>query len=144
MQSLEGTCNCSEVAFAIAAPLPNLYQCHCSLCRKQTGAASNAATIVDANKFAFLKGTENISTWQKDSGFQSHFCNQCGSPVPNSILNGKYVWIPVGLLDEVDSTVVAHLNVDSKANWDSASCGEANLISNMPEDLEQFIHSLNT
>ncbi|PRY63410.1 hypothetical protein B0H98_1085 [Vreelandella songnenensis] len=43
---MTGECLCGEVKFEIDGKLPNLYQCHCSLCRKTTGSTANAATFV--------------------------------------------------------------------------------------------------
>ena len=36
-ESLRGSCLCGRVRFEVTAPFPKLYQCHCSLCRKQGG-----------------------------------------------------------------------------------------------------------
>jgi hypothetical protein len=46
---MKGECLCGDVEFEIKGDLPNLYQCHCSLCRKVTG--SSAATYL-ASGFA--------------------------------------------------------------------------------------------
>ena len=43
---MQGKCLCGQVAFEILGAVPKLYQCHCSLCRKQGGSTSNTATIV--------------------------------------------------------------------------------------------------
>jgi hypothetical protein len=99
--------------------MPRLYQCHCSLCRKQSGSSSNTATIVGAEHFRWLAGQEHISSWVKDTGFRSDFCAKCGSPVPNPLRGTPYYWVPAGLLDgEQELDVAAHLFVGSKASWD--------------------------
>ncbi len=51
---------CEAVEFEILGEVPGLYQCHCSLCRKQGGSTSNTATIVANNKFRWLKGEEKF------------------------------------------------------------------------------------
>ena len=60
------------------------------------------------HKFEWKSDIQNISLWKRDSGFNSHFCKGCGSPVPNRI-GENLVWIPIGLLDQVGSSVAAHL-----------------------------------
>jgi len=116
---MRGSCLCGAVTFEIAGTLPNLYQCHCSLCRKQSGAAANAATIVPEVQFIWLKGQDKIKSWRKETGFRSDFCAECGSPVPNPLRNKPYYWIPVGLLDSTGVSVIdIHLHVDSKATWE--------------------------
>lgn len=116
---MRGTCLCGQVEFEIVGIVPKLYQCHCSLCRKQSGAASNAAAIIGSQHFRWLGGQEHISSWVKDTGFRSDFCLTCGSPVPNPLGNTPYYWVPAGLLEgNVPLSVSAHLFVGSKASWD--------------------------
>ena len=115
-------CLCGQVEFEIVGEMLNLYQCHCSLCRKQGGSTSNTATIVESKNFRWLSGQEKIASWVKDNGFRSDFCSKCGTPVPNPLGKVSYLWVPAGLFsEEVQSTIVAHLYVGSKASWDSIS-----------------------
>jgi len=110
------------VEFEVAGNLPRLYQCHCSLCRKQAGSSSNTATIVGTEKFRWLSGHELISSWVKDTGFRSDFCSKCGSPVPNPLRSTQYYWVPIGLLEEEQTLeIAAHLFVGSKASWEVIS-----------------------
>jgi hypothetical protein len=116
---MQGECLCGAVSFRLTNPKPSLYQCHCSLCRKQGGAASNAATIVGPAGFTWIKGQNSISKYALSSGFSSHFCRICGSPVPNPLRDSPYIWVPAGLLGSKQVlTVVAHIYVGSKASWD--------------------------
>lgn len=117
--SLTGACLCGAVSFEVSGTLPHLYQCHCSLCRKLSGSASDTATFLDKDQFRWLAGEENISSYKTDTGYRSDFCKTCGSTVPHLMSNGNQVWVPAGLLNgEYDSKVVAHLFVGSKAHWD--------------------------
>lgn len=94
-----------------------IYQCHCTLCKKQSGSSSNSATIIQTERFEWLAGGGYIRTWKKETGFNAHFCGQCGSPVPNEFA-GEYIWIPVGLLDiKNEVKVVANLCLNSHASW---------------------------
>jgi len=114
-----GKCLCGEVQFEIAGEIPNLYQCHCSLCRKVTGSSANAATFVDQENYKWLSGQDNIRSYIKETGFRSDFCNTCGSPVPNKLRDTAKYWIPAGLLEEVEGLeVVEHIYTNSKAQWD--------------------------
>ena len=116
---MRGKCLCGIVEFEVVGTAPRLYQCHCSLCRKQGGSASNAATIVSAENLRWLSGREHISSWVKDTGFRSDFCSKCGSPLPNPLRSTPYYWVPIGLLDnEQPLEIAAHLFVGSKAPWD--------------------------
>ena len=118
---MRGHCLCGQVEFEIDGEHFKLYQCHCSLCRRQGGSLSNVATIVANEKFRWLRGVEFISSWKNGAGFRSDFCSTCGSPVPNPLRKLPYVWVPGGLLEESNGLeIVAHLCVASKASWDAA------------------------
>ncbi|MDQ7729832.1 GFA family protein [Halomonas sp. SpR8] len=115
---MKGECLCGAVAFEIKGELPNLYQCHCSLCRKATGSTANAATFVDEDSFSWISDQSNISTFQKQTGYRSDFCKHCGSPVPNKLRDTGLMWVPAGLLGGSTITQVAvHLHLSSSALW---------------------------
>ena len=116
---MRGSCLCGGVEFEVLDPPRKLYQCHCSLCRKQSGAASNAAFIVRGDQLVWHAGQNLVSSYIKPSGFRSDFCSRCGSPVPNVLRNTSTVWVPAGLLEDSSSLAVAiHLFVGSKASWE--------------------------
>lgn len=139
-----GICLCGKIEFEIDKENVKLYQCHCSLCRKQSGTYSNAATIVSSDSFRFLSGEIYITSWVKESGFRSDFCKCCGSPVPNPLRDMEYHWIPAGLLEDAGNLqIVSHLFVDSKASW---AKGSNNVVEHMvfPESgIESHIRMLN-
>lgn len=115
-------CLCGQIEFELLGEILDLYQCHCSLCRKQGGSSSNTATVIESKNFRWLFGQELITSWVKDNGFRSDFCRKCGTPVPNPLGNEPYYWVPAGLFSaDVQSKIVAHLYVGSKAPWDDIS-----------------------
>ncbi len=114
-----GACLCGEVRFEVDGPYPKLYQCHCSLCRKQGGSASNTGLIVAADKYRWLAGESLVTRWAKSTGFRSWFCSRCGSPVPNPLRDTGFIWVAAGLLDgDEQLQICAQLFADSKAPWD--------------------------
>jgi hypothetical protein len=117
---LQGSCLCNSVRFAVEGPFPKLYQCHCSLCRKQGGSVSNTGLIVAAGKFRLLDGESLIGKWQRSTGFRSWFCKRCGSTVPNPLRDTGYVWAPAGALDgDGPLEIGAQLHLESKTSWDA-------------------------
>lgn len=116
---MRASCLCGSIQLNLLELPKHFYQCHCSLCRKQSGTASNAATIVRSDRIVWLEGEALVTRYQKATGFSSHFCRQCGSPVPNRLGNGKFSWFPLGLLDEhATIALTLHLHVGSSANWE--------------------------
>ena len=114
-----GKCLCGAIQFKINGVVPNLYQCHCSLCRKQSGSSSSAATLIHESNFSWLSGEDRISKYKLEDGFTSRFCSICGSPVPNRLRETDKIWVPAGLLaGEIDSQIVVHIYTKSKASWE--------------------------
>ena len=117
---VSGSCLCGKTQYRILRSDLNAYQCFCSLCRRQSGTASNLATIVSAAEFEWLSPVTHIQHWQKDTGFTSDFCSCCGSPVPNRLRSSDYVWIPLGTLTlEAPAPVVAWLCHDSAGGMET-------------------------
>lgn len=119
---MHGSCLCGAVTFEISGALPKLFQCHCSLCRKQGGSISNTATLIQTENFRWLSGESLISSYLKPTGFRSDFCSVCGSTLPNPLRSTPYFWVPSGAFDSNASLEVAlHFHLASKAPWDTAS-----------------------
>jgi len=119
MKPNTGSCLCGEVRFEIRGPIPDLYQCHCSLCRKATGSAANAAFIVRAEDFAWRGGQAGVRSFRRSTGYPNDFCGRCGSPVPLAESDGR-VWVPAGAMDgAIEARVTDHYHVGSKATWDA-------------------------
>ena len=134
---IKGSCLCGNVEFNVTDISKNIYQCHCSLCRKQGGSASNTGKVIPLKQLEWVKGQEYVKSWVKDSGFRSDFCNNCGSPVPNPLRGLDYYWIPVGTLEDGPFNIVANLYSESKASWGVVASTGRNF-ETMPE-LEEFI-----
>lgn len=140
---LTGKCLCHTIQFQINKPINIIYQCHCSLCRKQSGTHANHASMVKSQYFQWIQGQENIITYKKDTGFTSCFCQKCGSPVPNQIGQTTFIWIPLGLIDsELSPVQTLHFCVNSKANWECTSMNPQSY-EHLPhwDEIEQFFES---
>ncbi|MEZ5995838.1 MAG: GFA family protein [Hyphomonadaceae bacterium] len=115
-----GECNCGAVAFETSAPLDDVFVCHCSICRRFTGANGIAVVVVPNETFRWLRGQDRISTWKKPGAdWQGWFCAICGSAVPGAN-DAERTYIPAGLIDEGGERmrVAHHIWVGSKAGWD--------------------------
>lgn len=129
-----GACLCDRVRFEVRTPVPDLFRCHCSLCRRQGGAAGNAATLVAADAFRWSSAEEAVTRWHKPSGFTSHFCGACGCPVPNPLGGGSWMWVPAGLLGDADGARVAvELAFASRAPWDDADVSATTVFDELPD-----------
>ena len=140
---MKGSCLCQTVCFELTAPIPDFYQCHCSLCRKLSGSASDTATFIAKEQFQWSQGKDAINSFKTTSGYRSDFCANCGSTVPHLMQNGKQYWVPAGLLEEdCNSLIVAQLYINSKAQWDVINPNGSHF-TEMPSmsELNELIHN---
>lgn len=120
-----GSCLCGGVRFEIEGRVSPIGQCHCSLCRKVSGAASNATLLTAKRSFRWVSGQDMIEIFTKKTDWTTSFCRVCGCPVPELRANGKLYAVPAGSLDDDPGTrVEQHIYVGSKAAWDEIA-GEA-------------------
>ena len=116
----KGSCNCGGVKFDIAAPIADVYICHCSICRKSTGSGGIAVTIVKNEDLSWVEGKDLVKKWLKPNhDWETSFCVNCGSPLPGK--NDAHAsYVPVSLLDSgyENLKIQAHLFVGSKAPWE--------------------------
>ena len=97
--TIKGSCLCGGVRFEIDAAR-SLTFCHCSNCRKLSGAAFASYVHVDADKFRFTSGEELIQRFESAPGSFRNFCRVCSSTVPGKAAYLTTVSIPAGLFDD--------------------------------------------
>src|SRR5262245_31049158 len=73
--------------------------CHCSNCRKVTGAAYGTFVQIPGNHFRWLQGQNLRVTYESSPGNHRAFCEVCGSRAPQSQNWEEVVGIPAGCLD---------------------------------------------
>jgi hypothetical protein len=116
---IRGSCLCGGVRFEYARAVTQVGMCHCSQCRKVSGAASNAVIVVPEADLRWLAGEELRQTYTMPSGWRTTFCRTCGSPVPQTLPRAQAYWVPAGLLDDDPGLRIGgHIWVGSKAAWD--------------------------
>ena len=123
---MKGECVCGKVSYEVTEKVRKLYQCHCSICQKQTGSSSQTGFFCQAENFSWLSGKELISNFKKESGYSVSFCLNCGSTVPNIFRTGDKYWVPAGAFSNLSGAKIEnHIFVANKASWDEIG-GEAN------------------
>ncbi len=114
---IRGSCLCGAVRFEIDR-VRALTHCHCSNCRKLSGAAFATYAHVDADKFRFVSGEGEFDTYESAPGSFRNRCKVCGCNVPGKASYLPTVSIPAGLLDD-DPVVrpLLHVFASSRASW---------------------------
>lgn len=74
-----GGCMCGAIRYAAeGAPLSTLY-CHCTSCRKHTGAPAVMLVGYKLEQVSYTKGEPKI--YESSPGVGRAFCDQCGTPL---------------------------------------------------------------
>lgn len=82
MSHLEGSCLCGKVRFSTDAEPKVMANCHCSDCRKATGAAYATLMFVERDAVKIegeTKSFDHVS--DRGTKMTKHFCPNCGSPM---------------------------------------------------------------
>ena len=116
---IRGSCLCGAVKFVITSPVRGMGHCHCSLCRRQHGAAFSTYCEIDNAAFEIRSGGELLETYPSSETAERVFCRDCGSKLLFRLhaINDR-VWIPAGVLDDDPGVMPGyHIFVASKAPW---------------------------
>jgi len=114
----EGSCLCGRVRYRVEGAVGNMSNCHCTDCRKHSGAAF--VTYVEAPKkaLAFTKGENELLTHQAESGTKRRFCRTCGSSLVCYVDSDDLIEIAAATLDTpLSLRPEYHIYVRSKVPW---------------------------
>ena len=116
---IRGSCLCKRVRFEIQGQLGATSHCHCSMCRKATGAAFGTYAEVKIENLKIVSGAEVIMRYRSSPGVERTFCARCGSTLQFvSEKNPGKVEVALGTLDDDPGIKVPrHIFVASKAPW---------------------------
>ncbi len=115
--TLAGRCYCGAVSYAVADEFLYAANCHCSNCRRTTGAAFKPFAGIEREKLTVTGGADAILRFGEDAAHDAH-CKVCGSLLYSLVRNGAFVHVAMGTL--VDGPAIRpthHIFVGSKAPW---------------------------
>ena len=115
---ITGGCLCGKVRYQINSRLYDVSHCHCSMCRRQHGAAFATYADFDPADFSWISGQELVKNYEPITDVGWCFCSECGSTLGGTD-KGKVTSITLGTI-EGDPGVKpeSHIFVGSKAGWD--------------------------
>jgi hypothetical protein len=116
---LEGSCLCGAVRYRIDGNLGPIVNCHCSQCRKASGAGFATNASASKAEFRFLSGEELLGRFESSPGQFRCFCSRCGSPVVKlNQAKPDEVRVRLGTLDgDPGRRPEGHFLVSAKAPW---------------------------
>lgn len=130
---LEGGCLCGDIRYQTTALPFNSDHCHCSMCRKTTGAV--VGTWVDFKIEEVMWLNTKPLEYASSNEIRRGFCPSCGSSVSfRHIEHPEYITLSTGSLDEPDKAPAKiHIHVADKVSW-----------LNIDDDCKRFVQGVNS
>lgn len=116
-RSLSGRCFCGAVSYSVTDAFDYAMNCHCSQCRRATGAAFKPFAGIARRELDVTKGVDALLRYGSDEAHDVH-CGRCGSLLYSVVREGAFVHVTLGTLTDAPSIrLTAHIFVASKAPW---------------------------
>ena len=115
--SFTGGCLCGDIRYeSELGPVETGY-CHCSICRRSTGAPALAFASFPAHCFAYIKGEPAV--FQSSPAGQREFCSKCGTQICyRESGQAKTVDVNSGTLDDPELAAPQfHIYTDDRISW---------------------------
>lgn len=113
---LRGECLCRRVGYEVDDAFEYALNCHCSNCRRATGAAFKPFAGIRMEHLAVVRGRDEVMRFGDDT-HDAH-CGHCGSLLYSQVRDGAYAHVALGtLVDPPSIRPTAHIFVGSKAPW---------------------------
>ncbi len=118
-----GACYCGGVAYRVPDDFAYGGYCHCSRCRRQSGADHSAFVAIAESRIQIMRGADLLRRYAKPGSSPGalHFCGNCGSCLWGSFeSDGTMIaHMQLGTFDTPPSTRPGrHFCVASKAPWE--------------------------
>ena len=118
-KTLKGSCLCGGITYEISAPLQDVINCHCSMCRKAHGAAFRTRASVKVSDFHFMTGEALLTFYASSAGEMRSFCSVCGAVLITKFEEFPEVYgFALGTLDaDPQIEIKRHIFTKYKAPW---------------------------
>ena len=117
-RALAGACLCGAVRYVVENQFRYALNCHCSKCRRATGAAFKPFAGIERSKLRVTAGAEHLLVFGEESSAHDVRCAKCGSFLYSIVREGTFAHVTLGTLTGNPSIrPTAHIFVGSKAPW---------------------------
>ena len=120
---VNGACLCGGVRFRVTLPTLFCAHCHCSMCRRNHGAAYVTWVAAARERLALVAGSELLARYASSEHGSRAFCSRCGTSLfcENSSHPDR-VDIPLANLSgPIDRGPQLHAFFDDRAEWTAVS-----------------------
>jgi len=116
---VSGACLCGAVRFEVEPPTLFCAHCHCSMCRRNHGAAFVTWFGIVRERLRLTAGADALRRYRSSSHGERSFCERCGSSLfCESERHPEHVDVVLASLSgPIDRPPAAHVYFDSRAAW---------------------------
>ncbi|NOX51554.1 MAG: GFA family protein [Gammaproteobacteria bacterium] len=113
----EGGCFCGEIRYRFEQPIITTVNCHCSMCRRTSGAPYVSWLVIPVEQFSYTLGQPKVL--QSSTDGTRYFCHNCGTPVVCiNATHPQWVDVTLGSLDDPEYFVPAQdVHDDTRLSW---------------------------
>ena len=111
-----GRCLCGAVQYTLNGEPISVLDCHCSMCRRESGAAS---LVYAGYRRTDVSISGSIKYYRASNIASRGFCPNCGSPICyEDDADRQSIWLTVGTHDDAGSLPSReHVYVNDKLPW---------------------------
>ena len=114
---IQGGCFCGSIRYGFGPDNYYTSNCHCSMCRRISGAAYVSWMAIPLERFKYIKG-EPKKLISSSEGTR-YFCQECGTPLVCELKEyPDYIYITIGSLDKPqDFEPKTDIYIEDKLPW---------------------------
>ena len=118
-EQVQGGCLCGAVRFTVTLPTLFCGHCHCSMCRRNHGAAYVTWLAVPRSQLSVNSGLDQLTRYESSAHGSRSFCSRCGSSLfCVSTRLPEIVDIPLANLEgPIDRLPESHIYFDDRGSW---------------------------
>lgn len=118
-ERVAGACLCGGVRFTVTLPTLFCAHCHCSMCRRNHGAAYVTWVGVARERLAIDAGADLLARFASSAHGSRRFCSRCGTSLfCENDQHPERVDVPLAnLAGPIDRAPQLHAFVDDRAAW---------------------------
>jgi hypothetical protein len=111
-----GHCLCGKVHWTLESEPTSVHHCHCSMCRRWTGAAF--VTLVWVRRDAVKWLGEDPKVFRSSPIAIRTHCNDCGTPIYLAYDAGDEIAFAAGTIENAESLIPTHhYGVEGQLSW---------------------------
>ncbi len=111
-----GGCLCGAVRFEVTGVPHQRTYCHCRMCQRTSGSILTTWAGFKEDTFRCIQG--EIKYYKSSKYLERGFCNNCGSTLIQRPMEGDWVAVPTGSLDQPELfPMLEHCGIESQIPW---------------------------